>query len=266
MATKYDMPTNEGSLALARAVATGAKLVIRGAALCNVSSGMGSVSEVASLRWSDIKDSSLAGDILPCTSYLPSMVDYQGEETGKGIAALDLEFTYMPQEEVTYNVIAVLADMYYALIPFKIGDSYTIGDVVWYVDSTGNSSYYKCIMDITESNIPVSDPEHWEQVSVISELEPKYTGLRYATITQDPILLYVSKASGFITIGAQMEIDYKVRLYLEGVRNTSSIKDFIVFDTLGLEIFASTELNLLAMFAEQLKRVRDVAMVKASRS
>ena len=50
MATKYDMLTNEGNLALARAVATGAKLSIRGAVLCNVTSGMSTVAEVASLK------------------------------------------------------------------------------------------------------------------------------------------------------------------------------------------------------------------------
>lgn len=267
MATKYDMPTNEGSLALARAVSTGAKLIIRGAALCNYTgSKMGSVSAVSNLTWNDLSGYALSSTLMPCTSYLPSMVDYQGVETNKPIAALDLEFTYMPTEEVNYNVVAVLADMYYAIMPFKLGNDYSVGDVVWVMDNSGNSSHYKCISSVHERSAPSYDNDHWEEVTLVSTLEGKYAGLEYSSISSQPILLYVSKVSGTITIGSQMELDYKVRLYLEGVQNTSSIKDFVVFNTLGLEIFASTELNLLAQFAEQLKRVRDIAMAKVSRS
>lgn len=262
---KFDMPTNEGGLALARSVATGAKLVIRGAALCNVTTGMGSVEEVANLTWSDISSTALEGIVVPCTSYLPSMYDSQGAETGSPVAALDLEFTYMPTDTTTYNVVAVLADMYYALMPFKIGNNYKVGDVVWFVDSTGNSSHYRCIADIENSNIPGYDTDHWETVTVVNTLEQRYGGLEYSTITSEPILLYVSKTIGSVTIGPEMEIDYKVRIYLDGVKNSASVKDYIVFDTLGLEFNSTLQLDMLAQFATQLQRIRDVAITKAAR-
>lgn len=265
--SKYDMPTNEGSLALARSVATGSKLVIRGAALCNYTGAkMDTVSKVASLTWSDISGSAIDGGIMPCTSYLPSMVDYMGVETNRSIAALDIEFTYMPSVEVSYNTIAVLADMYYPIGPFKLGSHYSVGTVVWYTDNSGAVSYYKCIQDNEGASIPANEPNNWESTTVVHTLDGTYGNLQYSSISTDPILLYVSKTSGVITISPQMEIDYKVRLYIEGVDKTSNIQDFVVFDTLGPEFMASAQLNLLAEFASQLRRVRDVAMVKASRS
>ena len=110
MATKYDMLTNEGNLALARAVATGAKLSNLRAVLCNVTSGMDNVSQVAALTWDDIP-SEAKGDEMPCTSFLPSLYEKDGGETGKPVTALDIEFTYMPSEDVESKVIAVLADL-----------------------------------------------------------------------------------------------------------------------------------------------------------
>lgn len=269
MATKYDMLTNEGSLALARAVATGAKLIIRGATLCNVSSGMASVDEVAALKWSDISDSAIEGADLPCTSYLPCMYDSQGAETGKPIAALDIEFTFMPTGDVSYNVIAVLADLYYMFAPFAKKGDYKVGDTVWYLGNNDTYTYYRCIEAIDDADaFPPSDTTHWEQVTVYNQLDTSvYNGnLQYYTISEDPILLYVSKTAGVVNIGPEIEIDYKVRLYLEGVKNAAEVKEYVVFDTLGPEFMASTQMVLLAEFADAMKHIRDVAVQRAGRS
>ena len=268
MATKYDMLTNEGNLALSRAVATGAKLSIRGAVLCNVTSGMDSVSQVADLKWEDISSSAISGADLPCTSYLPSLYEKDGGETGKAVTALDIEFTYMPSEEVSYNVIAVLADLYYMFAPFTLYDSYVVGATVWYIDNSGQYFYYKCIEDVERAVVlPPNDSTHWEAVTVYSELDTQVNGnLHYRSITETPVLLYVSKTSGVNTVGPEMEIDYKVRLYLEGVQNAAEVKEYVVFDTLGPEFMSSTQMDLLAYFAQSMKHIRDVAVQRAGRS
>lgn len=256
------MLTTEGTLALARSVALGAKLAIRGATLCNVSSGMGSVSEVAALTWGDLSSSAVEGATLPCTSYLPSMSDLSGSETGSPIASLDIEFTYMPSSEVQYNVVAVLADLYYAFTPYVLGGDYTVGRTVWY--PYGDSTlYFRCIADVEDSTAPVSDTTHWESVTPVGTLD-NYDN--YYSITSTPVLLYVSKTSATVTVSPEMEIDYKVRLYIDGVSNAESVSDYVVFDTLGPEFMASTQMVLLATFAEQLRNIRDVAVQRAGGS
>lgn len=272
MATKYDMLTNEGNLALARAVATGAKLSIRGAVLCNVTSGMDSVSQVADLKWEDISSTAIPGADLPCTSYLPSLYEKDGGETGKPVTALDIEFTYMPSEDVEYNVIAVLADLYYMFAPFTLNDPYKVGATVWFLDNSGEYSYFKCIEDLERAEVPPqNDSTHWESVDVYAELDTTVNeNLHYRTITETPILLYISKTSGVIKVCPEMEIDYKVRLYMEGVTNTADderyVKNYIVFDTLGPEFMSSTQMDLLAYFAQSMKHIRDVAVQRAGRS
>jgi len=277
MPNKYDMLTNEGSLALARAVATGAKLSIRGASLCKVDSGMATVEAVAACTWAPdpdrperqaLKPSAIEGAVLPCTSYLPSMPDIDGVETGSPVAALDIEFTFMPSSEVQYNVIAVLADLYYMFAPFEKRASYRVGDTVWYLDNEDNYTYYRCIKDIERTEVyPIGDTEHWQRVQVYNQLDTSTdTGnLQYRSITEEPVLLYVSKTAGYVTVGPEMEIDYKVRLYLEGVDNAASVREYVVFDTLGPEFMDSTKIELLAYFAQAMQHIRDVAVERAGR-
>lgn len=288
MPTKYDMLTNEGNLALARAVATGAKLSIRGAVLCSVPDGsLPSVKDVAACVWAydperptslNLDQFALTdekGDILrmSLTSYLPCMYDSEGEETGKPIAALDIEFTFMPPSGMKpYNAIAVLADLYYMFAPFTLNDPYKVGDTVWYLNNTGDYSYYRCIADVSSAEtMPQNDSTHWESVNVYSELDTQVNeNLHYKTIDSEPTLLYISKVAGEIKVGPEVEIDYKVRLYLEGVTNTADdehfSKNYIVFDTLGPEFMSSTQMDLLAYFAQSMKHIRDVAVQRAGRS
>lgn len=289
MATKYDMLTNDGSLALARAVATGAKLIIRGATLCKVPDGsLPYVKDVAACVWAydperptslnldqfAITDSNNAILQLQPTSYLPCRYDSTGEETGKPVAALDIEFTLMPPNGMPpYNVIAVLADLYYMFAPFAKNGNYKTGDTVWYLGNNDVYEYYRCIESVDSSDYPQNDTTHWESVTVYNQLDPSAYGgnLQYKTISKDPILLYVSKTAGEIQVGPEIEIDYKVRLYLEIPPNSADdgeeyVRQYIVFDTLGPEFMASTQMVLLAEFADAMKHIRDVAVERAGRS
>lgn len=277
--TKFDMPTNEGSVALARSVATGSKLRIRGAVLCRTGNLWTDVGSVAATTWNTIA-SKVVSDIIPCTCYLPEMVDYQGNVDGPAVCALEMEFTYMPLEAISYDTVAVLADMYYAFTPFLSGSSYSVGATVWcMVDSA--YVFYRCITAIADTDVaPANDTEHWEEVHVEDQLaysDPSVGGVPYVatsdsgipvgtkfySLSTEPIVLYISKASNLISVSDHIEVDYKVRVYVDGVRDTSSSKFPIAFDTLGPEFMGSAQLNLLAAFAQQLRMVRDVAVTKA---
>ena len=270
---RIDMPTNEGTLALARSVATGAKLVIRGVMLCKTEGAVGTVEDVARATWGesesgiDLSAYKIGDLVIPCTSYLPSMVDMSGEDTGKPIGALDIEFTWLPSEQTEYDTIAVLADMYYEFVPFYNGGDYVVGDAVWYLRNTGEYDYYRCIKNVENSGNPANDSEHWE--SVTPEEPNEDLGLprniQYRAIGDRPVLLYVSVASNVITVTPELEVDYKVRLYLDGISEATEISKHIVFDTLGPEFMGSAQLALLAQFATQLRYVRDVAVQKAAR-
>lgn len=259
MGYKYDMPTNEGCIALARSIASNCKIAIRGAQLCNYTGdGMANVSAVAKMSWSDLNPYKINGAMLSCTSYLPSLVNVEDS-----LAALDLEFTYMPTGEVTYNTIAVLADVYYAIIPFKFNTQYRVGDVVYTVDNSSNYSYYKCLRDLNSGTTPPLIGNDWESVTVSNSDNSTYGDLQYATITNDPIVLYISRTISNITVGPHIELNYKVRLFLDGINNSAdAVRENIIFDTLGIETFMSTELDLLAKFSEQLRYIRDVASSK----
>lgn len=280
--TKFDMPTNEGSLALARAVATGSKLRVRGAVLCRTGQMWASVSSVAAASW-NVLSSKVVSDIIPCTCYLPELVDYQGDVDGPAVCALEMEFTYMPIEALSYDTVAVLADMYYAFAPFIMGSTYRAGATVWCLED-GAYVFYRCVDAIDDTTIaPANDTDHWEEVHVEDQLA--YTdpmlggtphvatsdsgipvGTKFYSLSTEPIVLYVSKASSLISVSDHIEIDYKVRVYVDGVRDATSSKFPIAFDTLGPEFMGSAQLNLLAAFAQQLRMVRDVAVAKAGSS
>lgn len=277
--TKFDMPTNEGSLALARSVALGSKLKIRGAVLCRSTNQMWSnVTVVANTTWTDIENIRVS-DIIPCTCYLPELVDYQGDVDGPAVCALEMEFTYMPTEAVSYDTVAVLADMYYAFTPFIVGHPYVVGATVWCLEND-EYKFYRCISAVDDPDVaPANDTQHWESVVVEDQLaysDPAMGGVPYLatadsgipvgpkfySLSADPIVLYISKASSLISVSDHIEVDYKVRIYVDGVRDTSSSKFPIAFDTLGPEFMGSAQLNLLAAFAQQLRMVRDVALGK----
>lgn len=276
---RIDMPTNEGTLALARSVATGAKLVIRGVMLCKTEGAVSTVEDAARATWGESEDgidlsgyvaqseSGMDVPIIPCTSYLPSMVDMQGEDTGKPIAALDIEFTWLPSEKAEYDTLAVLADMYYEFAPFYNGGDYKVGATVWYLRNTGEYDYYRCIKDVENSGNPVNDSEHWESVTPgeMSDAIVTPKNIQYRAIGDRPVLLYVSIASNVIAVSPELEIDYKVRLYLDGITEADEVSKHIVFDTLGPEFMGSAQLALLAQFATQLRYIRDVAVQKAAK-
>ena len=282
---KIDMPTNEGTLALARAVATGIKLVIRGAVPCFVNGAISSASEVARTTWGepdpekeqiDLSEYAITQEIptggelpvlIESTSYLPSSVDPQGTYTGVPISALDIEFTWMPSEKTVYDTIAVLADVYYEFVPFTKGSNYPTGATVSVALANGTYEYYMCTESVTDSEMPASDSEHWSQVTPNEPTDkiivPK-GGVSYRSIGDRPVLLYVSITKNSITVSNEIEVDYKVRLYID-VPEATTISNHIVFDTLGPEFMSSAQLELLANYASQFASLREVACARANR-
>ena len=272
MAVQIDLPTNEGTLALARAISTGAKLVIRGAQICKTDGTFVDVSDVARATWgtppqgSDAKDLSLClvegSPLIQCTSYLPALVQMNSPDVESALAALDIEFTWMPDARYEYDAVAVLADMYYAFASFQRGGNYNVGATVYVINNDNSIGYYCCIDSVVESELPQNDSLHWKEVTPIKELETSRTsagGYIYKAISDRPVLLYVTITSNEIVVSPEMEIDYKVRLYLEGVDNTERVKQVVLFDTLGPEFMGSTQVDILADFAKQLRYIRDVA-------
>ena len=268
MANRLDMPTNEGSLALARAVATGAKLSIRGARLCLTNGALGSFEAVANLTWSDMSGTAVIDADIPCTCYLPCMADTSGDDTGKAVAALDIEFGYFAETVVEYDTVAVLADLYYAFAPFIVNATYEVGATVWLLRNDGSYTYHKCKEHIdSATEMPPNDLEHWEEVTPVNKLNPmapERGGLTYWSLDSEPVLLYVSVASNTIKLSENIELDYKVRLYIDGVSSSSRVGEYVIFDTLGPEFMGSAQLELLAEFATNLRQIRDVAFAKAT--
>lgn len=274
---KIDMPTNEGTLALARAVSTGAKIVIKGARVCKTDGALGTVADVANATWGTPPEGSTAQDLsmyiatdskgnlapeIPCICFLPSIVDTEGLDRGNALAALDIEFTWMPDGDYTYDTIAVLAEMYYEFASFQKGRNYNVGATVYVTFNDNSICYYRCIESVERSELPQNDSTHWEIVLPNSELESSVTAAGepiYKSISDRLTLLYVTIASNAIVVSPEMEIDYKVRVYLEGINTVEKLKEIVLFDTLGPEFMASAELDLLAYFATQLRYIRDVA-------
>lgn len=272
MSIQLDMPTNEGTLALARAVSTGAKIVIKGARVCKTDGAFGTVADVANATWGTLPEGSTAQDLsayvlenvgmIPCTCFLPSIVDTEGLDRGNAIAALDIEFTWMPDGQYEYDTIAVLAEMYYEFASFQKGRNYNVGATVYVTFNDNSICYYRCIESVERSELPQNDSTHWEIVLPNSELESSVTAAGepiYKSISDRLTLLYVTIASNAIVVSPEMEVDYKVRVYLEGINTVEKLKEIVLFDTLGPEFMASAELDLLAYFATQLRYIRDVA-------
>ena len=266
MPNKIDMPTNQGNLAIARAVSSAVKLMVRNATLLSgLPSGSGdTVSDIAGLTWSDVSSYAVDGGEMTATSYLPSLYSKDGEgDSTSPVTALDMEFTYIPTGEAVYSAIAVLADMYYPFNSFVTGYDYKVGATVWYTFNNA-TKYYRCIQDTNTGNDPL-DPSYWEEVTVGTSLyDPTKTSNYWTISSDDPVLLYVSKLAGPVTVTQGMEIDYKVRLYLDC--GTTEISDHVVFDTLGPEYMASAQLYTLARYAQSLSAIRDVAVQRAARS
>lgn len=272
MAIQIDMPTNEGTLALARAVSTGAKLIIRGIRICMTEGAFGSVTDVAGATWGIPPEGSTSKDLsayavedaplIRCTCYLPSLVQMDGSVDGAPLSALDIEFTWMPDGQYEYDTVAVLADLYYEFVSFQKGRSYNIGATVYVTFNDNSICYYRCKESVEDSDLPQNDSIHWEIVLPNEELEASVTSAGepiYKSITNRHTLLYVTIASNSIVVSPEMEIDYKVRLYIDGVDNTERVKQIVLFDTLGPEFMGSAQLDLLATFATQLRYIRDVA-------
>lgn len=252
-----DILTNEGVRALNHTITTAVKLKIEEAVLVMYADTL-TPQTAAELTYPDLPDSTskmIPTSCLPCAVSQPSSEDPSVMED---VSALDIEFTYLPNSSVTYNLIGVCARYYYEISGYDTR-TYRVGDVVSY----GNG-YYKCKQEYTAvagDPAPSSDTTHWSSVTVDTEsLYPTNVPNKvyHALSSEPPILLYVSQLGNPVTLSKSLEVDYKLRLYLTNVATAEEMQERIYFDTLGPEFSASAQLNTLAAIADIVSRTREV--------
>lgn len=243
-----DILTNEGVRALSHAMTSHVRLYIEDAVLVSTETVYDAES-AAQLTYSDLPAS---GMVMTTTSCLPSNVEVPGDSGTENVSALDLEFSYLPQQSVSYNLIGVRARFYYEISEFAT-TSYSVGQVVSY-----NNGYYKCKQAYTAvagGPAPTDDAEHWESVTVDPDSDFPW-GNDWKALYNSYILLYVSQLGNPVTLSASLEVDYKLRIYLTNVATAAEMQERIVFDTLGPEYMSSAQLASLAAVAEAFGEMR----------
>lgn len=240
-----DILTNDGVRALSAAITSHIRLYVEDAVLVNTDT-IYDASSAAQLTYSDLPASTM---VMTTTSCLPSQVDLPGDNT-TAVSALDLEFSYLPQQSVSYNLIGVRARFYYEISEYA-AVHYSVGDVVSY-----NNSYYKCIEAYTATmgSVPSNDP-HWESVTVDPDSRFPW-GDTWKALSDSYILLYVSQLGNPVTLSASLEVDYKLRIYLTNVATAEQMQERIVFDTLGPEYMGAAQLQSLAAVASAFGNMR----------
>lgn len=256
-----DILTNEGVRAINHTITTAVKLKIEEAVLVMYADTL-TPQTAAILTYTDLittapsPNKMIPTSCLPCAVSQPSAGDPSVME---GVSALDIEFTYLPNSSVTYNLIGVCARYYYEISEYGIR-TYSVGDVVSY----GNG-YYKCIQGYTavaDGSTPLTGlGTYWESVTVDTEsLYPtNVPNKEYKALSSEPpILLYVSQLGNPVTLSKSLEVDYKLRLYLTNVATAEEMQKRIYFDTLGPEFSSSAQLDTLATIASIFSRTRDL--------
>lgn len=242
-----DILTNDGVRALSAAITSHIRLYVEDAVLVNTDT-IYDASSAAQLTYSDLPASTM---VMTTTSCLPSQVDLPSDNT-TAVSALDLEFSYLPQQAVSYNLIGVRARFYYEISEYA-AVHYSVGDVVSY-----NNSYYKCIEAYTATMggaAPSNDPTHWASVTVDPDSRFPW-GDTWKALSDSYILLYVSQLGNPVTLSASLEVDYKLRIYLTNVATAEQMQERIVFDTLGPEYMGAAQLQSLAAVASAFGNMR----------
>lgn len=242
-----DILTNDGVRALSAAITSHIRLYVEDAVLVNTDTIYGA-SSAAQLTYSDLPASTT---VMTTTSCLPSQVDLPGDST-TAVSALDLEFSYLPQQSVSYNLIGVRARFYYEISEYA-AVHYSVGDVVSY-----NNGYYKCKLAYTATmsgDAPSNDPTHWDSVTVDPDSKFPW-GDTWKALSDSYILLYVSQLGNPVTLSASLEVDYKLRIYLTNVATAEQMQERIVFDTLGPEYMGAAQLQSLAAVASAFGNMR----------
>lgn len=262
--------TNEGVSALNTAIASGPRLVVEFAALCNQANLPANTLEgLADLKASDIPDiAAQEGSIattMKCVAMLPSEVaiaDGSGTEAEAAQLepryAVDCEFSWLPPESLEFDAVAIFARLYYPYPRYQPG-SYTEGDIVW-VEESGAYTYYLCLANVTVTSVGDGpDPLYWAPVTM-TDLAIANNGdpLRASSGTESLVLLHVSTIDQPIKVGPGLEFNYKLRLFLNqaGI-DVSDAEHFPIYlESLVPAGSAALQLGFLKEMAETMATMR----------
>lgn len=226
--------TNEGVSTLALAAASGPRLVVEFAyagskADLEAAGFTESLESYATVKASDVAAwAAKEGDkscTLPCVALLPSTVTMEDDAATQlePRAAIDCEFSWLPNSERSFDTIAVFGRLYYGYSEYLPG-TYVVGNVVWHKDDT--AKYYRCIADVevTQAGDPADDAEHWQEVTM-SPLAIGTEPLRAVAGADTLCLLHLSTTDAPITVTPGVELNYKLRLFLNNAGFDMSDKE-----------------------------------------
>lgn len=267
--------TDEGVHALGVAASTGPRLVVEYACVgkkSDLHDGEGhqvpeSAELYAKLTASDIA-SWASSERMPCVAMLPSTVVFdESTEAGREAAqleprdAIDIEFSWLPVGDIEFDTVVVLARLYYGYTEYLPG-LYTRGRLVWYREGS-TVKYYNCIADVTVDSVvygPASDTEHWEEVELTDRVIGSDPPLRAVTGSRSLILLHISTTDQMIRVGQGLELDYKLRIFLNRASFDMSDKETcpVYLESLVPAGNAALQLGFLKEMSQSMAAMRDI--------
>lgn len=257
--------TDQGSLAMNIATASGPRLVIEGARVgMKASLGTETVAHFATLTMDDIESAWGEGSVdLVTVSCLPSRVTEVGDDAPLYPQdAIDIEFAWLPSEAKEFDTIAVVARLYYGYSEYLAG-SYVPMDIVWYRQGNGTIVYYECTSAVEVTNADTANPpdsNYWQQVTMTDRVIGSDPPLRAAE--NRAALLYLCTTSQPIKVSDSLELSYKLRLYItnENYARSEASTYPIYLESLYPDSGAAAQLDFLAEMAQTMQSMREVAV------
>lgn len=261
--------TDEGVYALGVAASSGPRLVVEYACV-GMKSDLGgeTVATYAALTASDLA-SWLGGEHMVCVAMLPSTVVIdESTDAGREAAqleprnAIDVEFSWLPSQDVEFDAVAVFARLYYGYTEYLPG-SYTRGQLVWYRDANNVVRYYNCMVAVTVESVapgPAADPEHWREVVLTDRVIGSDPPLRAVDDDSSLILLHVSTVDQPIKVGQGLELDYKLRIFLNSSSFDMTDKENcpVYLESLVPAGSAALQLDFLKEMSQAMATMRDI--------
>lgn len=266
--------TDEGARALMDAAAAGCRLVVEFAAVgdkAGITDAGGNVvpetvDAYAALTAGDL--SSWAGDgtdKMPCVAMLPSAIS-MGDGVTAPQDAIDCEFSWLPQQAVEFDAVAVFGRLYYGYAQYGVGTyvegflHYTEGAIVWYRGADNVTVYYKCIADTDVDAVAAALPPssaYWAEVQMTDLVIGSEPPLRATSGADSLVLLHVSTTEQKVKVTQGLEFDYKLRLLLNGEGFTDVEHCPVYLESLVPAGEAATQLAFLSQFAQSMQTMRE---------
>lgn len=270
--------TNQGSLAMNIATASGPRLVIEGARVGLKSSFKvedpehpgqtvtrpETVDSYATLTMDDLDAAWGSGSAdLVNVSCMPSRVTTVGDDAPLYPQdAVDIELDWLPTGAKEFDTIAVIARLYYGYAEYLAG-SYVPMDIVWFRQGNGTIVYYECTDAVDVTNADTASPPdsgHWQQVTMTDRVIGSDPPLRAAE--NRAVLLYVCTTAQPIKVTDSIELSYKLRLFItnSGYARSEASTYPIYLESLYPNSGAADQLNFLAEMAQTMQSMREVAI------